>query len=356
VDTFSPPPEHADRHPGTVSGSDGEPEVSPPPAQLALSRNPVVQKFVPPIASFLLHAALILLGVLTYKVIEHAVAPVQEQIVIPEATIVTPAPVTGTGGPSPWDDPHPLAAAQDEFETATADSWSNVPTESLTRDLGGGESSLIALGPNRGFGQGTGSLGTGSGEAGLGRFGVPGGGGGSGGSPVFPERQAGRIIYLCDATGTMMDKFHALQLELFKAVEALQPVQAFNVIFFHDGSQATAADRSRSLMATAQNKRKAIQFIEEMFVFGQTDPIPALRMAFAQQPEVIYFLTDGAFDNLVSDDEVYEEIKRLNSAKRVRINTVAFLDRDPQWEAWMQRVAAENGGTYRLITWEDLRR
>jgi hypothetical protein len=353
VEQSSLRPEHVESERGpTVTEEQAVPAPLPPQP---LSRNPLVQQIVPPVASFLLHAGLILLGVLTYKVIEHAVSPIQEQIVIPEATILTPAPMAGMGGPSPWDDPHPLAAAQDEFETTTAESWGNVPTESLARELGGGESSLIALGPNSGFGQGTGGPGTGSGTAGLGRFGVPGGGGGSPGSPVFPERQAGRIIYLCDATGTMMDKFHALQLELFKAVEALQPVQAFNVIFFHDGSEASAADRNRLLMATAQNKRRAIQFIEGVFVSGQTDPIPALRMAFAQQPEVIYFLTDGAFDNLVSDDEVYEEIRRLNSGKRVRINTVAFLDRDPQWEAWMQRLATEHGGTYKLVTWQDLR-
>ena len=109
--------------------------------------------------------------------------------------------------------------------------------------------SVIEMGPGGGFNRGKGLLGdaAGSGASDSGAvkmFGAPGGGGLGPKGPVFGNGgNARRITFVCDATGTMLPKMEALKVELSKVVHDLKPIQAFNVIFFHEEG-AYALDRN----------------------------------------------------------------------------------------------------------------
>jgi hypothetical protein len=50
-----------------------------------------------------------------------------------------------------------------------------------------------------------------------------------------------------------------------------------------------------------------------------------LRLALSQKPKLIYLLTDGAFDD---NDLVVAELRKMNAAKKTRINTIAFFSPD----------------------------
>src|SRR5205823_7687958 len=125
------------------------------------------------------------------------------------------------------------------------------------------------------------------------------GGGGGGPGPKFMGIGAGgnvrTIVFICDASGSMMQKRRALDVELKKAIDKLRPIQAFNVIFFNDKPQALTS--GQLIFATPDNKRKAYSFIDETNFHFQSVVITSLELAFRQKPQLIYLLTDGDFQD-----------------------------------------------------------
>ena len=109
------------------------------------------------------------------------------------------------------------------------------------------------------------------------------------------------------------------------------------------------------IVANPANKQKARAFIENFSVIGSgTNPLPALKLAFAQNPQLVYFLTDGQFDNVVSYQQVMAEVRALNPDKKVKLNTIAFLSEDAQAEKMLADLARENGGKFVKVTERDL--
>src|SRR5205814_1395436 len=157
------------------------------------------------------------------------------------------------------------------------------------------EVSVIGLGANSGAGKGSG-VGQGQGlEAGnadgagkLSSFGVPGGGGGIG--PKFMKVGMGgnvrSIAFVCDASGSMLDKMATLRQELKNTIDKLKPVQWFSVIFFSDKQPQALAQQL--IAASPDNKRKAYDFLQTVTTAGATDPIPGLELAFRQQPQLVF--------------------------------------------------------------------
>ncbi|MGB7161492.1 MAG: hypothetical protein WBD40_25760, partial [Tepidisphaeraceae bacterium] len=192
-------------------------------------------------------------------------------------------------------------------------------------------------------------------------FGVPGGGGGIGPKANFVgiSGNARRVVYVCDATGTMLGlKFKLLQKQLYKAMDILKPIQGFNVIFFKGGDSDAEWSNpfaEELVVANPQNKQKVRGFIETFQVVGKgTNPLPALRLAFAQKPQLVYFLTDGEFNNVVGYDQVLAEVRKLNADKSVKVNTIAFMSEDEKAEQALQTMARENGGRFVKVSDRDL--
>ena len=90
---------------------------------------------------------------------------------------------------------------------------------------------------------------------------------------------------------------------------------------------------------------------------SNSDPIPAIKLVFSQRPQLIYLLTDGAFDD---NDAVVAEIRKLNANKGMKINTIAFFspqapesERKP-CEDVLRTIASENGGQFKVVLTSDL--
>jgi hypothetical protein len=172
-------------------------------------------------------------------------------------------------------------------------------------------------------------------------------------SSVFSDTgRAPSVAYVCDASGSMSaDRLRPLKLELRRAVAALQPIQAFTIIFF---KQDQAESLSRGLiMANEANKHRAEAFLEDVQSGGSTDPVAGLNQAFDAGPAVIYLLTDGDFPDAAA---VLNCIASRNPRHMVTINTIAFLGSGTQYEAILRRIAGENGGTFRRVTREEVNR
>jgi hypothetical protein len=243
---------------------------------------------------------------------------------------------------------------------ADSQGWSDRPSRTLDVNLlenvshsGGGES-LIGLGsgPVR---PGVGTGGNSGIDAGgpLAPFGVPGGGQGLGPRSMFMgvAGTAIKIAFVCDASGSMMNKFDALRVELQKAVRGLRPIQQFSIIFFQEESAAVLDDHL--LLATESNKARAYAFLNNARAHGSTDVIPALQAAFEQKPELIYLLTDGDFHG--RNQQVIEYIRGHNADRKVKINTIAFINNDEEYRKVLQQIAADNGGSFKFVSDQDLR-
>ena len=179
-------------------------------------------------------------------------------------------------------------------------------------------------------------------------------------SPRKPAtRPASRIVFVIDATGTMLGlKFKLVQRELTTAIRALDPAVEFTIVVFKGGDNDAewAQPFTRVLIrASEANKTKAIEFLQRVKVQGKgTNPMPALRFAFRQKAELIYFLTDGEFNNVVTYERVIEEVARLNASRRTRLNTIALMSDDPQAEDVLRTLARDHGGSFSKITDRDL--
>ena len=230
---------------------------------------------------------------------------------------------------------------------------------------GGGDGdsadSVIGLGPGGGFGQRQSGLGAGQGNGpGTGQgdgggpvapFGPP-GGALSPNNPIFGRPSAHRITFVCDASGSMLNKMGTLKHQLSQAVQNLGLNQSFGIVFFQDENYA-ALDPNL-LMATPENKIRAEKFLDDVIPKGQTKPIPGIELAFKQKPELIYILTDGDFPD---NEAVLKRIRELNRDKKVKVNTIAFVsdtDTDTAFMDLLKQIAKENNGVYKHVAENEL--
>jgi len=166
------------------------------------------------------------------------------------------------------------------------------------------------------------------------------------GGPLFPPSPDKRIVFIIDRSGSTTDSMMLVKRELRHCIGKLDRTQSFHVIFFSSGPTVEMPGR-KLVPATMANREMAFDFIDDIVPVGQTDPSDAFRAAFALQPEVIHFLTDGEFDS-----KVVAQIDKLNAAKKTRINTVCFMY--VQAEPLLQEIAQRNGGKYRFISPDDV--
>ena len=350
---------------------DASAEVERPPSleeallhpRLKLAQQPFVQNVVPFAASLLLHIGLLVIGLLLWKEYEQSRIVEVEQVIIPDAAIVD-GDVGGIPNPGLDGDPTRMAASDLVPENTRSEGWNREPSKSLQAALLGGSGettpdTVIGIGAGQSLGTGKGT-GVGSGEGGASApFGVPGGGRGAGPRSPFMgvSGNARTVAYVCDASGSMMGlPFDLLKLELRKAIDVLVPSQAFNVSFFQKGAAEAFSKRSM-VVANPNNKSLAYEWLQQLTVASNSDPIPSLRLIFSQQPQLIYLLTDGAFDD---NNAVIAEIRRLNNQKKTRINTIAFFSPDAHasdrkmCEDVLRTIATENGGQFKVVFTTDL--
>ena len=251
-------------------------------------------------------------------------------------------------------------------DDVTSQNASLAPVESSTdyRSVGEGNSTADMLATAGGA-----ASSSSTGITGMGELSSALGGGGGEGSPLFGEPGGGEgfmgmgtggsgsdvynIVFVCDSSGSM-DGVPSILLfsELRKAIEPLEIGQAFNVVFFSDGDVRVAFPGELK-PATGRFKDEAGDFLETVPMSGQTNPLPALEAAFAMEPapQLIFFLTDGQFNGMVSYDDVVATIERLNANADTKafVNTIQFINRDAQAEQVLKRIADVTGGEYRYV-------
>jgi hypothetical protein len=358
-----PQPNAAGRNSGSPAGREGPTldEGGEALPQLSFWQQPFVQNMLPFLTSLMMHAAIIVIGVATLKVVTIEAKKTELQTETPEGTIEDAnMPQVLVAHPGLGGDPT-RDAMQDKYpDVKDAHGFSEDPGTDMTSLLkGGGESddpgSIIGLGVGKGFGMGTG-YGSGKGNGGpLAPFGPPGGGGGLGVKFITSKTQAKRIVFICDATGSMMSEFDNLRVELRKAVEGLKPPQAFNVVFFQENAPPPI-DKGL-LFASPDNKRRIYDFVDKYTPRGPTDPKPAIQLAFAMKPDLIFFLCDPSdFPDPSGTITMFKQLNAANAEGKCRVNTIDFMGDldDKAGETLLKTISADSHGTFTYVSQDDM--
>ena len=165
-------------------------------------------------------------------------------------------------------------------------------------------------------------------------------------TPVFAGLQVvgNRIVFILDKSGSMDGhNWRALRAEIKKVLVALSNKQVFAIFLYHDKS--VFYPENGMLAADSTTIAKTMVWFNPFKPGGNTNPVPSLRRAFTSlNPDTIVLMSDGVFNK---SEQVLAVIAELNAEKRVRIDTVSFPGGDENVRSMMQKIAAENNGTWK---------
>lgn len=202
------------------------------------------------------------------------------------------------------------------------------------------------------------------------------------------EVLSNRVVFVVDVSGSMKlwdaeaagvgegpehrtkERLARLKFQLEQAVTDLPEYATFNVIAY---SGSNKAFNPEAVPATAQWKKKAIEFVRNLKADGATHTDDAMKLAFEDtEVDTIFLLTDGfptRMDRKSKEliEEILEDTRKRNRVARVKIFTLGFENegsRPPGYPAprppgkddevltpqdlvdFLKKLAEENGGTY----------
>ncbi len=174
------------------------------------------------------------------------------------------------------------------------------------------------------------------------------------GQPVPPGRKAAKyIVFVIDRSGSMVDTFRRVRVEILNTVARMSKDQYFHVILFCDGPPIENRPR-RLVSATAQRKLDLVGFLRPVRASGRTDVLPALKRAFevlagakGKDNKLIHLLTDGVFPD---NNKVLALIRQSKAGRGIRINTYLCGNRPPAADAVMKKIALESKGVYNYVS------
>jgi hypothetical protein len=163
---------------------------------------------------------------------------------------------------------------------------------------------------------------------------------------------ARRIVYVIDASGSMIRTLPIVLDELRRSLERLDPLQSFGILFFQ-GNRAVAARGARRLVPARPDEidRQLAWIDENVIPEGRSNPVSALQAAIDLEPDVIFLLSEnitGSGEFEIDADELLRRLDAMNpregadGRRAVTINCIQFLDPDPL--DTLRRIANEHGG------------
>ena len=114
-----------------------------------------------------------------------------------------------------------------------------------------------------------------------------------------------------------------------------------------------AISESGLFPATPENKKRIDIFAKKITTCDRGDVIPAIRRAFADQPELIYLLAHTSF---ADNDAVQKKVAELNKEHKVKVVAIAMDpdENDPGLFALLKTIARENKGHASIVKSENI--
>jgi hypothetical protein len=230
-------------------------------------------------------------------------------------------------------------------ELAESDLEVNPEIDAFAFASGGSQSSAdAARGDTEGgiFAEGGGELGRGTGRGVSLGFGTDLDGGSRAGARFYGVKAEGRsFVFVVDSSGSMEgDRFRCAIEELKRSILALRRAQSFFVYFYSDDAYPMPADSL--LKAEAQHRRSMFRWINKAKVGGGTYPLRALQGALELNPDAIFFLTDGEFD-----ESVVEAVSQADRSPKTPIHSICIQSKTGA--KLLEKIAANSGGSFREV-------
>jgi hypothetical protein len=188
-----------------------------------------------------------------------------------------------------------------------------------------------------------------SADAALGRRGKTSAGTSTDGANESPSRQTdvpARVVYVVDASGSMIDKLKSVKSEIYKAVANLKPGDSFNLLVAAD--EKVRSFQPRPVISSTRALDAAAVFLDGLTASGTSNMAPAMDMALKQDATLVWLVTDGDMPN---NNEFLLAVRQMNRSRRAKINTVAagYSQNNPDETSesflrFLAALAAEHGG------------
>jgi hypothetical protein len=305
------------------------------------------KRIVPWFVSLILHVALVAMALVITWTVTNLPQKEEAVLIVADFNAMNYAPVVGTDAPETVvTGPQVRAAAPPGAQTA----------EQQLRSLEGNPSTDVAA-----------LIGSGPGRA----------GGGSTLSGFAPRAgptvvkfagtsgsNARTIVYVIDASGSMISHIQFVLDELSRSLEGLNAKQSFSVIFFQRNDALAVPPANHLLPGTDQDKRRTLQWARDNIVpQGRSNPLAAVSLALNHKPDVIFILSEnitGSGEFEIDQRDLLAQLDQLNpidpssGRRRTQINCVQFLDPDPL--ETLKIIADRHGGAngYRFLSRADL--
>ena len=212
----------------------------------------------------------------------------------------------------------------------------------------------FVVGDANGSSRGTAGL-AGAGGGSLMGTGYGGGGTGGGGlagpacSFFGAAGNAYKVVYVVDISGSLEIYLKDIVGEVSSSVRGLIPTQQFQILtYMSDRGDVRLLEfaTGRLSYANEKNKAAATEFTKSLKVVrGAFDPVQALTKAYELQPELIYLLSDGEYDEF---PELLAKVRELYKQCPAKITAISF-NPAPRNLPVLQNVANETGGHFRLV-------
>ena len=179
----------------------------------------------------------------------------------------------------------------------------------------------------------------------------------------------GDVVFVLDASGTMIPWFHDVIAELERALKGMRPTDEFAVVLFK-GDEAIVAYPGRPHPAKPRHRARALEFLRDYNRWGGgpglgSDPVKALQTAIAFDPSTIVLLSagmDASTSFSLDTEEVLEALRQASAAasaggaSRTHIQCVQLVeDAQTQPDPLLSAIAHEHGGgPVHLVTYEEL--
>jgi hypothetical protein len=172
--------------------------------------------------------------------------------------------------------------------------------------------------------------------------------------PALPDPPASRIVFLVDASGSLVDSLPQMLVWLGEAVNTVGDDERFAVIFFK-------ADKAIETAPAGLQKptRDVLNKLEQNWLdpaaapllpTGRSDPSVAIAKALSYKPTDLYLLSDESFARFAGDTTRDQAVKLVNNAigdTDVKLHGVQFFYRDEG--GVLETLANQHGGTFEFV-------
>jgi hypothetical protein len=176
--------------------------------------------------------------------------------------------------------------------------------------------------------------------------------GDSGGAQFFGVKSVGsRFVYIVDCSGSMSEygRWRLAVRELQDSIRKLDNNQRFVVLLYSSGVSALGSN-PKLVPASDRETKKAFRWLSKNYPGGWTFCASAIATALLLEPDAIFLLSDGEFNDR---DEVFQVLKTMNpphsgaDQSQIPIHTIALGSHQGRFT--MKRIADENQGDFRLV-------